>query len=151
MAVPVPTDRRPLGYWIETVARLLAENLEPPLTAAGIDRTAWRTMTALERGPATAAELAAAMPPDEAEIARPLPLLADRGWIEAVDEHWRLTSAGRVAHDDILLAVSEVRRAVTDGIAPSDYATTLATLAHIARNLQTVTQQAQGAEGSSSA
>lgn len=132
----IPTDRRPLGYWVEAVARLLARSLEAPLAAAGIDRSGWRTLTALERGPATEAELTAAMPPDEAALARPLPQLAGLGWVEEADGHWRLTDAGRGAHDDILLAVSEVRRATIDGIAPQDYATTLDTLARVARNLE---------------
>jgi hypothetical protein len=143
MTEPIPTDRRPLGYWIDAVGRSLAQSLARPLAAAGIDRSAWRTLTVLERGPASDEELTAAMPPDEAELPRPLPLLADRGWVEIAGGRWRLTADGRRAHDEILLAVSDVRRTVTAGIAPHDYATTLATLEHIVDNLA-----AQGAEDS---
>jgi hypothetical protein len=131
----IPTNRRPLGYWVEAVARLLASSLEPPLAAAGIDRSGWRTLTVLERGPATEAEMTAAMPLDEAEAARPLPRLAGLGWVEEADGRWRLTDAGRVAHDDILRAVSEVRRTAIDGISPDDFATTIQTLARVAGNL----------------
>lgn len=150
MAAPIPTDRRPLGYWIDAVGRGLARNLERPLAAAGIDRTAWRILTVLERGEVNGAELTAALPPDDAEIARPLSLLADLHWAEASDGRWRLTATGRVAHDDILLEVSEVRRAVTAGIAPEHYGTMLATLEQIVRNLDDA-QQAQGTAGSSTA
>lgn len=143
MTATIPTDRRPLGYWIDAVGHGLARSLERPLATAGIDRTAWRVMTVLERGAVTEAELTAAMPPDETELPRPLPLLADRGWINCVEERWRLTPTGRNAHDEILLAVSDVRRTVTAGIDPRDYATTLATLEHIVNNLA-----AQEAEGS---
>jgi hypothetical protein len=144
MTEAIRTDRRPLGFWIDAVGRLLAQSLERPLSAAGIDRSAWRTLTVLERGPATADELTAAMPPDEAESPRPLTLLADRGWIEIADDRWRLTADGRRAHDAILLSVSDVRRTVTAGIAPHDYATTLATLERIADNLATAPQPAEG-------
>jgi hypothetical protein len=148
MAAPIPTDRRPLGYWIDAVGHGLARNLERPLAAAGIDRTAWRVMTVLERGEVNGTELTAALPPDETEIVRPLSLLADLRWADASDGRWRLTTTGRVAHERILLGVSEVRAAVTVGIPPEDYATTLATLEQIVRNLDGA-QQAQGADGSS--
>lgn len=131
----IPTERRPLGYWVEAVARLLASSLEPPLAAAGIDRSEWRTLTVLKRGPATEAELTAAMPPDEAELARPLPQLAKLGWVEETDGRWRLTEAGHLAHNDILRAVNGVRRTAIDGIAPDDFAITIQTLARVADNL----------------
>jgi hypothetical protein len=67
--------------------------------------------------------------------------------IEPVDGRWLLTAAGRHAHDAILRSVSEVRRTVTDGIAPHDYATTLATLEHIVNNLAAI-PGAQDAAGS---
>jgi hypothetical protein len=147
MTEPIRTDGRPLGYWIDAVGRSLAHSLERPLSAAGIDRSAWRTLTVLERGPASEAELTGAMPPDEAESPRPLTLLADRGWIEPIDARWQLTATGRDAHDAILLSVSDVRRTVTDGITPHDYATTLATLEHIVNNLAAASG-AQDAAGS---
>ncbi len=150
MTTPVPTDRRPLGYWIDAVGHSLARSLERPLADAGIDRSTWRVMTVLERGAVTERGLAAALPPDETEFARRLARLAELRWAEVADGRWRLTPTGRVAHDDILLTVSEVRRAVTAGIAPGDYATTLATLAQIVRNLDGA-QQAQGADGSHTA
>src|SRR5918999_1264765 len=49
----VPTDRRPLGFWLKLVDRLLDEGFERILAGAGLTRRHWQALTTLQQGPAT--------------------------------------------------------------------------------------------------
>ncbi|WBU37304.1 hypothetical protein [Homoserinibacter sp. YIM 151385] len=58
----IPTDRRPLGFWIETIGPRLHAGTGRALRASGIRRREWRILTTLQRGPATFDELREALP-----------------------------------------------------------------------------------------
>ncbi|MFJ3394839.1 hypothetical protein [Leifsonia aquatica] len=68
-------------------------------------------------------------------IERILADFTERGWVWFDGDRATLTDEGRAAHDAAFARVQEVRGALADGISPEDYATTLATLETMARNL----------------
>jgi len=62
----IPTDRRPLGYWLRAIDGPLRENMREAFAAYGVTRREWRTLTTLHVCPASAAEVEAALPPRRA-------------------------------------------------------------------------------------
>ena len=67
----IPTDRRPLGYWLRAIEGPLRENMRGAFATSGVTRREWRTLTTLHAGPASAAEV-------EARAARPSGLTVPR-------------------------------------------------------------------------
>lgn len=70
-----------------------------------------------------------------ARIERILADFTERGWVWFDGDRATLTDEGRAAHDAAFVRIQEVRGALADGISDEDYATTLATLETMARNL----------------
>jgi DNA-binding MarR family transcriptional regulator len=135
-----PTDRRPIGFWLKLVDRLLDEGFDRLLGGAGLTRRHWQALTALQSGPATVQELDATLAPfldGQEPTTRPvLDDLAARGWATwTADDLAAATPAGTVAHGELLAAVSAHRRRVTDGITAEEYRATLAVLRRMAANL----------------
>ncbi len=60
---------------------------------------------------------------------------AERGWVTIADGVAELTDEGRAAHDAAFARVRELRASFAEGIDEADYATTMATLERMARNL----------------
>ena len=140
----IPTDRRPLGYWLRAIEGPLRENMRNAFASFGVTRREWRTLTTLHTGPATAADLEATLPPRRHEApARPghrtLEQLLDgfvqRGWATVDAGSYTLTAEGERIHDAVLANVQKVRAQVTAGIPDGDYATTMTTLEKIAGNV----------------
>src|SRR5215207_9036486 len=59
----LPTDRRPLGYWLRAIDGPLRESMRDAFAAFGVTRREWRTLTTLHLGATTLAELQTALPP----------------------------------------------------------------------------------------
>lgn len=146
-AGPVPTDRRPIGYWLETILPLLHARTEGAFRGSPVDRRQWRMLTTLHRGEATLAGIRAALPPDDPQAAA-LPSMGERdafgeqladlvnhGLVADVEGRYSLTPAGVAEHDAILARISATRELVAAGIDPADFATTMRTLERIAANL----------------
>jgi hypothetical protein len=134
-----PTARRPIGFWLKLVDRLLDEGFDRLLGGAGLTRRHWQALTALQSGPATVQELDATLAPfldDQEPTTRPvLDDLAARGWAAWAEERAVATPAGTAAHGELLAAVSAHRQRVTDGITAEEYRATLAVLQRMAANL----------------
>ncbi len=148
----IPTDRRPLGYWLRAIEGPLRENMRGAFATFGVTRREWRTLTTLHAGPASAAEVEAALPaaPRPRPAARaastrivrtaPLEQLLDgfvsRGWATARPRQLRADRGGR-AHPRrrSRRTCRRCARPSTAGIPDADYATTMATLERIAKNV----------------
>ncbi len=127
---------RPIGFWLKLVDRLIDERFEMVLEEHGVTRRQWQLLNVLKRGPATLEELDTAVAPfldDEGESsAEHLEELVGSGWVAP---GYSLTEAGGTAMEGLGHAVEELRRGMSDGIAEEDYATTLAVLERMSRNL----------------
>jgi hypothetical protein len=121
----IPTDRRPLGYWLRAIDRPLRENMRGALATFGVTRREWRTLTTLHSGPRSGAQ-------SQEQI---LDDFVSRGWASLDRGSYALTAEGERVHDAILARVQTVRANVTAGIPDADYATTMATLERIATNV----------------
>ena len=127
----VPTDRRPLGYWLRTVDGLITREFAAAFDGAEIDRRDWMLLNALSGDVET---------PSFAERfvrkGKRLRNLAERGWVEEQgDGTWALTDEGRAAREQLGEIVDGIRSRVADAVSPEDYATTMASLEAIAREL----------------
>ena len=149
----IPTDRRPLGYWLRAIDGPLRENMRDAFAEFGVTRREWRTLTTLHAGPASAADVEVALPPRRARGIHPdrphrehphrehrtLEQLLDgfvsRGWATLDRGSYALTAEGERIHDAVLANVQKARATVTAGIPDPDYATTMATLERIATNV----------------
>jgi hypothetical protein len=143
----IPTDRRPLGFWLRAIEGPLRENMRGVFATFGVTRREWRTLTTLHAAPATVADLEAALPPRREHgprghgprTHRTLEQLLDgfvqRGWATVDHGSYALTTEGERIHDAVLTNVQTVRAQVTAGIPDADYATTMATLEKIATNV----------------
>jgi hypothetical protein len=136
----VPTDRRPIGFWLKLVDRLIDEGFDRLLGDAGLTRRHWQALTALQAGPATVQELDTRLAPfldDQEPTIRPvLDDLAARGWaVWTSGGRAASTAAGAAAHGDLLAGVSAHRRRVADGITAEEYQATVAVLHRMAANL----------------
>ena len=136
----VPTDDRPIGFWLQLVGRLIDEGFDQVLGGAGLTRRHWQVLTALQRGPATVAGLDATLAPflhDQEPTTRPvLDDLAARGWAAlSGDGRAASTPAGAAAHAELLAEVSAHRRRVSQGITAEEYRATVDVLRRMAANL----------------
>ncbi|MCH6230408.1 hypothetical protein MK786_06620 [Microbacterium sp. CFH 31415] len=127
----IPTGRRPLGYWLRAVDGLLTSEFAAAFQNEGVTRRDWMMLNLL------AGELDA---PEAAErLARKgkrLRRLEDLGWAEEQgDGTWALTDAGREAHARLGEVVSGIRSRVAGAVSDEEFATTLASLEAIAREL----------------
>ena len=127
----VPTERIPLGYWLRTVDALITREFAAAFDGADIDRRDWMLLNALSGG--------APLPSFAERFVRKgkrLRNLADRGWVEENgDGTWSLTDEGRAAQAELGEIVDGIRSRVAGAVSPEDYATTMASLEAIAREL----------------
>ncbi|MGE3192176.1 MAG: MarR family winged helix-turn-helix transcriptional regulator [Microbacteriaceae bacterium] len=134
----IPTDKRPLGYWLRAIEVPLRHAMREAFASFGVTRREWRTLTTLHAGPATAAEIEAALPPRREHgraVHDVLDAFVNRGWATSDGGGYTLTADGERVHDAILANVQKVRARVTADIPDADYATTMATLEKIAGNV----------------
>jgi hypothetical protein len=127
---------RPIGFWLKLVDKLIDQRFEGVLEEHGVTRRQWQLLNVLERGPANLEQLDAAVSPflddDGESSAEHLEELVGSGWVAP---GYSITEAGSAAMEGLGHAVGEMRAGMTEGIAEADYATTLAVLERMARNL----------------
>lgn len=125
-----PEALRPLGFWLKAVDRLVSRELAAVFDDLGVTRREWRLLNLIAgdvRDDRLTAKLAA----------RPhvVASLVDRGWVADGDGEWRVTDDGRAALASLGERVSGIRSRIAGAVPAEDYATTLATLEAIAREL----------------
>lgn len=123
-----PAGGRPFGFWLKLVDRRLSDEVEQVLAEGDLTRRDWRMLNLLA-GKARDERLAAKLE------AKPglTHGLAERGWVEGTPP--TITDAGREALDRLTGQVGAVRARVAAAVSPEDFATTIATLEAIAREL----------------
>ena len=135
----IPAERRPIGFWLKLVDRLIDERLNATLQNEQLTRRGWQVLNVLQQGGGTAAEVDEQVRPflsDVEPTATPvLQQLRELGWVSLDGDRYHLTSRGAAEFDRLRDRVSADRRTVTNGIDADDYRTTLAVLERMARNL----------------
>jgi len=127
----IPTQRRPFGYWLRVVDDLLTRQFAEAFEKEGVTRRDWMTLNALS-GDVDAPGLAQRL----ARKGKHLRRLEERGWIEEQgDGTWTLTDEGRAAKERLGAIADELRARVSSAVSPEDFATTMASLEAIAREL----------------
>lgn len=121
---------RPLGYWLKAVDRLIDREFETAFADLDATRRDWRLLNVIG-GDVTDERLLAKL---DARPDRLLPLV-ERGWVAGEPGAWTLTDAGRDALDTLGDRVSAIRSRVGGAVSSDDYATTLASLEAVAREL----------------
>ena len=125
------TTSHPFGYWLRAVDRLLAREFEAAFAAEGVTRRDWRLLSLLD-GDVNAPELTARL---QRHGGKKLRTLVDRGWVAETDGAWTLTDEGRAAKARLAESVDAIRSKVAASVSDEDFATTLASLEAIAREL----------------
>src|SRR6188474_819835 len=127
----IPTDRRPLGFWLRAVDALISREFDTAFADEGVTRRDWMLLNALARtvdAPASGQWLA--------RKGKRLRGLEKRGWAdETGDGTWVLTDEGQAALERLGGVVDGIRHRIADTVAPEDFATTMTTLEAIAREL----------------
>ncbi|WP_300591467.1 hypothetical protein, partial [Microbacterium sp.] len=117
---------RPLGYWLRLVDALISREFDIRLAESGADRRDWMLLNVIDGTYAWA----------RAPRGKRMRRLEERGWIEQNGSgDWTLTDAGREMKDRLGKAVSGIRERVSSAVSPEDYATTIASLQAMAREL----------------
>jgi hypothetical protein len=130
-----PTDRRPIGFWLKLVDRLIDERLEASL--GDLSRRHWQVLNVVQQGGVRQAEIDARVTPFLREgetIAQEVSDLQKRGWVTSGDSV-ELTELGTTEFQRLLAVVSTDRERLMVDINPDEYAFTVSTLERMARNL----------------
>lgn len=127
----IPGERRPLGYWLRAVDALLTREFAAAFEGEGVTRRDWMILNVLSgdvEAPGAAERLA--------RKGKRLRRLEDLGWVhEQGDGTWTLTDDGRAARQRLSAAVDDIRARVAGAVSPEEFATTMASLEAIAREL----------------
>jgi DNA-binding MarR family transcriptional regulator len=133
------TARRPIGYYLKQLDRLIEERFERDLATHRIARRHWQILNILHSGPTDSPALTEALRPfwTASGIAQQAVLddLVQRGTVSHDSESYDLTPSGRALHAAVLERVTATRELLLDGLTADDYQTVVDTLQHMARNL----------------
>jgi hypothetical protein len=138
------SDKRPIGYWVKVVDKLIDAQFAETLEDHGITRRQWQIMNVLARGETTIEKLDAAIAPFLAVATDDSPAessvehlteLIDSAWVDATATGYELTERGQVAFHRLEAVVANQRTHISQGITPEQYQQTIAVLEQMARNL----------------
>jgi DNA-binding MarR family transcriptional regulator len=140
-------DRRPIGYWLKELDRLIEATLDRALADETVTRRDWQVLNALGPTPAPRDEVAEQLKPFwGVEAVDPDAVLAGliaRGWaLRDPADRFSLSPEGEAARAALLERVNQLRAAIADGVSPEQYNTTIDTLGRMAENLRRLSNQA---------
>lgn len=120
---------RPIGFWLRAVDHLLTREFAAAFQSEGVTRREWMILQVLD-GSVVAPGLAARV-----QRGKKVRSLAERGWAVETDGAWTLTDEGRAAKARLAQTVDGIRDRVSGAVSEADFATTMASLEAIAREL----------------
>jgi DNA-binding MarR family transcriptional regulator len=135
----ISTERRPVGYWVKEVDRLLEASLDAVVEGHGLTRRHWQVLNVIEQGGTTVAEVDARLAPfltdTDPTMSGHVADLLTQGIATDQDGTLALTANGRELFDTLLADISRFRQQAVAGISHEDYVLAVSTLEHITRNL----------------
>jgi hypothetical protein len=130
------TTPRPLGFWLRVVDERITDEFRTAFDGEHVSRRDWMLLNALSGEHPDHHPGIADRPGRPARAGKRLHRLADLGWAEEQgDGTWQLTDDGRAAKARLGEKVDGIRSRVAGAVPPEDFATTLASLEAIAREL----------------
>ena len=132
----MPTDGRPIGFWLKLVDGLLDKRLEASL--GDLSRRHWQVLNVVRQGRASQDEIDTRVRPfigSEGTTAREVADLQQRGWLASGPAMLELTELGTYEFARLFELVSADRTTLMIGIAPEEYASTMSVLERMARNM----------------
>ena len=137
----VAGDRKPIGYWLKHLDRLIEDAFDHTLADDNLSRRHWQVLNILGRGPATRAELNVALKPftgdDPTALAPVIDALTRQGWVRAeADGRHALTVDGAAVHQRIRQDVDQTRRLILRHVTTDEYAQVIDILQRMAAGLE---------------
>ena len=134
-------ERRPIGYWLKHLDRLIEGHFERTLASEGLTRRHWQVLNTLRTRPSTRAEIAEALGPflvdDPGAERRVVGDLLARGWVaQGQGDLLELTAAGTRAHAALLERVGATRQLLLRGVSEEEYRAVIDILRRMAENLE---------------
>jgi DNA-binding MarR family transcriptional regulator len=134
-------ERRPIGYWLKHLDRLIEDAFERALASEGLTRRHWQVLNTLRTRPSGSAEIADALAPflgdDPGAGGRVIDDLVVRGWVESrQNELLSLTEEGIQAQAAMLQLVAVTRQVLVEGISEDEYRATIDVLRRMVANLE---------------
>ena len=134
-------ERRPIGYWLKELDRLIEATLDRALADEGVTRRDWQMLNALGAAPAARDAVRDQLRPfwgvEAVDPDAVLDGLIARGWVlRDPADRFSLSPEGEAARAGLLERVNELRAAIADGVTPEHYNTTIDTLSRMAENLR---------------
>jgi len=136
------TTDRPIGYWLKLVDRLIDESFDEVFQHSGLTRRHWQVLNTIRDGVSEETAVDGVLSPftggapgHATAVSAEVDDLVRRGWVDRTAAGLAVTVSGNHAYHDLLDAVSRSRERIAEGVSPEQYATTIATLQQMARNL----------------
>jgi DNA-binding MarR family transcriptional regulator len=138
---PVAGDRKPIGYWLKHLDRLIEDAFDRTLADDNLSRRHWQVLNILGRGSATRAELNVALKPftgdDPTALTPVIDALTRQGWATAeADGRHALTVDGAAVHQRIRQDVDQTRRLILRYVTTAEYAQVIDILQKMAAGLE---------------
>lgn len=133
--------RRPIGYWLKHLDRLIEDGFERTLIDEGLTRRHWQLLNVLHDGPTTrdsaAGRMASFLVDGRVELDRAVDDLGRRGLVGAHDhDTLSLTDEGERAFRSVQDKIAEFRRLVSKGLDDDEYDRVVDALERMAGNLE---------------
>ncbi len=134
-------ERKPIGYWLKELDRLIEGTLDGALADEGVTRRDWQVLNALQPELTPRETVIEQLRPfwgvETVEPDIVLDGLIARGWaLRDPGDRFALSPEGNAAREALLEKVKGLRAAIADGITPEQYNTTIDTLGRMAENLR---------------
>lgn len=135
----VHDERRPIGFWLRLVDRLIDEGFAETIEEHGITRRQWQLLSQLGASPIPLDDVARRLEPfladSETSTEDELRELVESDWVRTETAGLVLTDTGAVAFGRLSERVTELRGRASEGIPVEEYNRAVATLERMARNL----------------
>lgn len=133
--------RRPIGYWLKRLDRLIEDGFQRTLIDEGFTRRHWQLLNVVNEGPTTrdaaAGKMASFLVDGRVELDRAVDDLERRGLVTAhADDTLSLTDEGERALRSVEEKVADFRKLVTKGLDEDEYDRIVDALERMAGNLE---------------
>ncbi len=134
---------KPIGYWLKHADEVITEHVDRALSENGFTRSRWQVLNIVYRaGTTTRSGVFETMRAfiDIRQLDEIIEGFVEAGWLvkhgEGDGAQLTLTDAGKVERETLFELQREVRRRAMQGISEQEYATVIAVLERMVRNLE---------------